>query len=99
MDQNNYDEKLKLLGYHMLKCMAIQATVRTTGNASFEAENEYAREMVHATRIAAKICREMWAGSIPPNLITGQAAKVNEVITFTNDGAFSMALQKHELVS
>jgi hypothetical protein len=99
MSQSNYQEKLQQLGYHMLKCMAIQATVRTTGEASFEAENEYAREMVNATRIAAKICREMWAGSVPPNLITGQAAKVTDVITVINDGAFSMALQKHELVS
>lgn len=98
MSQNNYEEKLQQLGYHVLKCMAIQATVRTTGQASFEQENEYAREMVNATRIAGKICREMWAGSLPANLITGQAAKVTDVITFINDGAFSMAMQKHELV-
>lgn len=99
MNQETFDERLKAIGIHALRVMALQACARITGSTTTKQVNQAAAEMTLATRLAGKTLRELTreatAGDLESQmqssfLLSGCPECVTGVINMINDGHLSL---------
>lgn len=89
MTQQN-QELLCRIGENMLRCMAIQACIRTQGTASVQQQNELAMAMTIATRAAGRMLRINKEDPEIYELLPGTASEVLSIVDYIADGSLAL---------
>jgi hypothetical protein len=97
MNQQTFDDRLRAIGVHALRVMALQACARVTGSISLQEVNQAAAEMTLATRLAGKTLRELTADKDELSIVQasfilhGCPECVKGVINHISDGHLALS--------